>query len=119
MKPFACFGFIFFLGCGGSVVADQGSAPPDMAVAVDLASSPDLLPAHSCGPVTLTGQPAVSHSRIGPIAVRPWRNASRISAGRMPDAQTAPDPVMSALGLATMMRRSAARPALHQLGMTK
>ena len=48
----------------------------------------------------VTGQPLVSHCRIGAIAERPSRSAARISVAPMPDAQTAPDPVISTLGRA-------------------
>ncbi len=46
---------------------------------------------------TRTGQPVVSHCAIGPMAERPSRAAARIAPGSMPDAHTAPVPVIRIL----------------------
>src|ERR1700693_6366336 len=69
---------------------------------------------------TATGHPVVSHCFMGPIAERPSRNALRISAGSMPEPQTAPDPVMSTFALAMIAAQlSAAGPTVHDLGVAQ
>src|SRR6266478_4809249 len=50
----------------------------------------------------LTGQPAVSHCLIGPIADRPSHTAPSMASGVMPEAQIAPVPVMRTLRWVTV-----------------
>src|SRR2546425_673528 len=58
---------------------------------------------------TVTGQPCVSHWRIGPMPDPPSSSAAGGSAGPFPDAQTAPVPVMRTLDAATSSLTTAAR----------
>src|ERR1700730_1802333 len=68
----------------------------------------------------VTGHPSVSHCFMGAMAERPSRNAARIPSGCMPEAQTAPDPVMSTFGLAMIAAQySAGRPVFHELGVAQ
>ena len=52
-------------------------------------------------PATCVGQCVASHWRIGPSAERPASTVARMSAGRMPAAQTAPAPVITTRGAVT------------------